>query len=162
MAYAKLKREHQDITFTETALVHEVYMKMIDQTSIQAESKNHFMAIAARCMRQILVDHARKKKADKRGGEKRDVTYIEKLLKVRHEAEELVDLNEKLTGLAKLDERMAEVVMPYYHLIAPGIPALFLWNYDCLSGANAQNYLLRFRLCNLVLLFPHSCFHFGS
>lgn len=110
LAYAKLKREHRDITFTETALVHEVYLKMIDQTSIQAKSKNHFMAIAARCMRQILVDHARKKKADKRGGEKRDVTYIEKLLKVRHEAEELVDLDEKLTELAKLDERMAEVV----------------------------------------------------
>lgn len=110
LAYAKLREEHRDITLTETALVHEVYLKMIDQTRIQVSDKNHFMAIAARCMRQILVDHARKKKAEKRGGDQRDVTYIDELLKVHHEADELVDLDQKLTELANFDERMAEVV----------------------------------------------------
>lgn len=110
LAYAKLKKEPDDITFSETALVHEVYLKMIDQTQINATDKNHFMAISARCMRQILVDHARKKKADKRGGDKKDITYIDELLKVRHEAEELIDLDEKLDDLAILDERLAEVV----------------------------------------------------
>lgn len=61
LAYSKLQKEKTDITFTETSLVHEVYIKMEKQTSIKANNKNHFMAIAARCMRQILIDHARKK-----------------------------------------------------------------------------------------------------
>ncbi|PAU93629.1 RNA polymerase subunit sigma-70 [Aliifodinibius salipaludis] len=110
LAYSKLQDEHNDITVSETELVHEVYLKMVDQTSIKANDKNHFLAIAARCMRQILIDHARKKKAKKRGGEKKDVTYIDKLLKLHHEAEELINLDNKLKKLAKLDQRMADVV----------------------------------------------------
>src|SRR6056297_1024841 len=95
IAHSKLQKERNDITFTETALVHEVYMKMIDQTKIKVTDKNHFMAIAARCMRQILIDHARKKNAEKRGGDQQDVTYIDELLKVKHEADELLGLDEK-------------------------------------------------------------------
>ena len=110
LAYSKLKKERNDITLTQTALVHEVYLKMVDQTSLDANDKNHFMAISARCMRQILVDHARKKTAEKRGGSKQDLTYIDELLKVRHEAEELIDLDKELTKLSELDERMAQVV----------------------------------------------------
>lgn len=109
LAHSKLQK-NDDLTLTETALLHEVYLKMIDQTKIKAKDKNHFLAIGARCMRQILIDHARKKKAEKRGGNKRDLTYIDELLKVRHEAEELIDLHEKLKKLAQLDERMADVV----------------------------------------------------
>lgn len=110
LAYSKLKKESDDITLTETALVHEVYLKMIGQTKIKVQDKNHFLAIGARCMRQILVDHARKKNAKKRGGDQRDVTYIDELLKARHKAEELIDLDEKLKELAQFDERMADVV----------------------------------------------------
>lgn len=68
LAYTKLQRERRDITLSTTGLVHEVYLKMIDQTQVEARDKNHFLAIAARSMRQILVDHARKKQAEKRGG----------------------------------------------------------------------------------------------
>ena len=114
IANAKLEKERDDITFTETALVHEVYMKMVDQTKIEAKDKNHFMAISARCMRQILVDHARKKKAEKRGGDKKDVTYIDELLKVRHEAQELIDLDQKLEKLSNLDQRLADVVVLHF------------------------------------------------
>jgi len=110
IAHSKLDKERADITLTETALVHEVYMKMIDQTKIEARDKNHFMAISARCMRQILIDHARKKKAEKRGGQKKDVTYIDGLFKLHHEAEELINLDEKLKELAEIDQRMADVV----------------------------------------------------
>lgn len=110
LAYSKLKKEHKDITYTETALVHEVYMKIADQESLEAEDKSHFFAIAVRCMRRILVDHARKKKAEKRGGDQRDLTYIDELLKVRYKAEELVDLDAKLKELAKLNQRLADVV----------------------------------------------------
>lgn len=110
IAHSKLEKEYDNITLSETALVHEVYMKMVDQTKIEVRDKNHFMAISARCMRQILIDHARKKKAEKRGGDQRDVTYIDELIKVRHEADELLGLDEKLKELARFDERMAEVV----------------------------------------------------
>ncbi|NGP88230.1 ECF-type sigma factor [Fodinibius halophilus] len=111
LAYSKLQKERKDITFTETELVHEVYLKMIDQTQIQANDKNHFMAIAARCMRQILIDHARKKKAEKRGGNKKDVTYIDELLKQHHKTEELINLDKEINKLAELDQRMADVVV---------------------------------------------------
>lgn len=110
LAYSKLQKELGDITLTKTDLVHEVYLKMIDQTSIEAEDRNHFLAIAARCMRQILVDHARKKKAEKRGGNQRDVTYIDHLLKVYEESGKVIELDDKLRELEKLDERMAQVV----------------------------------------------------
>ncbi len=110
LAYSKLDKEYKEVTFSETELVHEVYLKMIDQTRIKANDKNHFLAISARCMRQILVDHARKKKAEKRGGDRQDVTYIDELFKARHKEEQLIDLDKKLNELAQLDERMADVV----------------------------------------------------
>lgn len=110
LAYSKLQKERNNITYTETALVHEVYLKIVDQTSLNANDKDHFLAIAARSMRQILVDHARKKTAQKRGGDKQDLTYIDELMKARHEAEELINLDKELTKLAELDERMAQVV----------------------------------------------------
>ena len=65
---------------------------------------------AARCMRQILVDHARKKKAEKRGGDNRDVTYVDKLLKVYEESGDVIDLDKKLNELKQLNKRMADVV----------------------------------------------------
>jgi len=83
---------------------------MVDQSTIKANDKNHFLAITARCMRQILIDHARKKKAQKRGGDREDVTYIDELLKAHYEADQLIDLDAKLDELAQLDERMADVV----------------------------------------------------
>lgn len=110
LAFSELQKERDDITFSETELVHEVYLKMIDQSRIKAKDKNHFLAIVARSMRQILVDHARKKKTEKRGGSQKDVTYIDELMKMHHEAEELISLDEKLTKLKKLNERMAQVV----------------------------------------------------
>ncbi|MDZ7720149.1 MAG: ECF-type sigma factor [Balneolaceae bacterium] len=110
LAYSKLQNEYDNITLTETGLVHEVYLKMIDQTMIEAKDKSHFLAIAARCMRQILVDHARKRKAEKRGGDQQDVTYIDRLLRVYEESGEVIDLDEKLNELAQLNKRMADVV----------------------------------------------------
>jgi RNA polymerase sigma factor (TIGR02999 family) len=110
LAYFKLRKERPDITLSKTGLVHEVYLKMIDQTKIEAEDKSHFLAIAARCMRQILVDHARKKTADKRGGNLHDVTYIDELLNEYEKAGKVIDLDNKLKELARFDERLSEVV----------------------------------------------------
>lgn len=110
IALSKLHQERKDHTLSKTALVHEVYLKMIDQTRIEAKDKNHFLAISARCMRQILIDHARKKQAEKRGGDKKDITYIDELMNVHHKAEELLDIDKKLKELAKLNERLSDVV----------------------------------------------------
>lgn len=110
LALSKLNREHSDITISKTELVHEVYIKMINQEVVEFESRNHFMAIAARCMRQILIDHARKRKAKKRGGEKKDLTYIDGILNVQEEAEKLIDIDEKIEELSEFNERLAKIV----------------------------------------------------
>src|SRR5688572_10087710 len=64
-----LRRERQDHTLQPTALIHEAYLKLIDQREVSWESRTHFFAIAAQAMRRILVDHARTKHREKRGGD---------------------------------------------------------------------------------------------
>jgi RNA polymerase sigma factor (TIGR02999 family) len=110
LAYSKLNQGWDNMTLSETALVHEVYIKIADQDSLTAKNKSHFMAIAARCMRQILIDHARKKKREKRGGNQRDITFIDELMEVHYQAEELIGIDAKLKELARIDERLAKVV----------------------------------------------------
>jgi len=68
LARAHLRREQPGVSLQPTALVHEVYLRLMDITRLTVESRAHFLAITARLMRQILVDHARRKRAGKRGG----------------------------------------------------------------------------------------------
>lgn len=110
LAFRKLQREQNDITISKTELVHEVYIKMINQEKVEFENRSHFMAIASRCMRQILIDHARKKKAKKRGGDKQDLTYIDELLKIEEQTDKLIDIDKKIKELAELNERLANIV----------------------------------------------------
>ena len=111
LAYAHMSRQEPDHTLSKTELVHETYLKMIDQTQIDFNDKSHFLAIASRCMRQILIDHARKKHAEKRGGKQKDKTYIDELFKKPiHKAEELINIDSALNKLEKLNERLAKVV----------------------------------------------------
>lgn len=110
LAFRKLQREQSDITISKTELVHEVYIKMINQEKVEFENSNHFMAIASRCMRQILIDHARKRKAQKRGGEQQDLTYIDELLNIEEQTDKLIDIDKKIKELAELNERLAKIV----------------------------------------------------
>lgn len=111
MAYAQMSRELNDHTLSKTELVHEAYLKMIDQSQIDFTDRSHFLAIASRCMRQILIDYARKKHAKKRGGQNRDLTYIDELFDAQKEkAQELIDIDEALDELASLNERLSKVV----------------------------------------------------
>ena len=110
LAYTKIQREYGEITISKTGLVHEVYLKMNDKTKIHAKDKSHFLEIASRCMRQILVDCARKKKAKKRGGSQKDKTYIDELFKVYERTDEMINLDNKLNELSQLNERMADIV----------------------------------------------------
>lgn len=102
------------LSLTKTALVHELYLKMFQQKSVEIEDRYHFFAIAARCMRQILIDHARTKKREKRGGNQNDVTYIDEIVNVNQEADELLQIDEALKKLANIDRRMADIVELHY------------------------------------------------
>lgn len=107
-----LRRERQDHTLQTTALIHEAYLKLIDQRNVEWESRAHFYAIAAQAMRRILVDYARTQKREKRGGD--NITLpLEEALQIAGKEEKTVDLialDEALTRLAKRDERQSRVV----------------------------------------------------
>jgi len=106
----QLRREYDEITLSQTELVHEVYLKLIDQTKVNYNDRNHFYGIAARSMRQILVDYARKKKAQKRGGDHKDITFEEKSVNIAHHASQIIELDELLDELGTLNERLAKIV----------------------------------------------------
>ena len=111
LAYSHMSRQSPDHTLSRTELVHETYLKMVDQTQIDFNDRSHFLGIASRCMRQILIDYARKKRADKRGGDKQDVTYIDELFADKdNKAKELIDIDEALHRLEDLSERLSKVV----------------------------------------------------
>ncbi len=106
-----LRRERSDHTLQTTALIHETYLKLIDQRKVTWESRTHFFAIAANLMRRILVDYARSKKRDKRGGDLVLLPLEEAALIVNKEKNiDLMALDEALTKLGMIDERQARVV----------------------------------------------------
>lgn len=106
-----LRRERKNHTLQTTALIHEAYLKLINQRNIKWESRTHFFAIAARVMRQILVDYARMKRRGKRGGGAEAVRLSETVAAGREGAGvDLVALDEALTRLAEIDEQQARVV----------------------------------------------------
>lgn len=110
MASSHINREYDSITIQPTELVHELYLKLVDQSRITASSKNHFYGIASHCMRQILVDHARKKNAGKRGGVNFEVTlHPEEIAKEEYE-ENIIAIDETLKNLWSIDERAARIV----------------------------------------------------
>jgi RNA polymerase sigma factor (TIGR02999 family) len=73
LARARLKREHDECTLQPTALVHESYLRLADETRLRVESRAHFYAVAASVMRRVLIDYARKRNAQKRDGAKRSL-----------------------------------------------------------------------------------------
>src|SRR5215207_3593218 len=101
LASSYLRRERSDHTLQPTALVHEAYMKLIDQNRVKWQNRAHFFGIAAQVMRRILMDHARKHQAEKRGGEFEKLPIEEEILIVSHDkSAELVALDEALDELA--------------------------------------------------------------
>jgi RNA polymerase sigma factor (TIGR02999 family) len=110
MAHRQLGNERHDHTLGTTALVHETYLKLVDQTRAQLSDRAHFFAVAARAMRRILVDYARRHLALKRGGAHPQVRLDDTELITDHRADTLVALDEALTRLAQLDERLSQVI----------------------------------------------------
>lgn len=103
-----------DHTLSTTALVHETYVKLVAAERLQLDSRQHFMALAARAMRQVLVDHARRLNADKRGGGLALVTLDDRIPEAPTEAAEVLALDQALGELEKVDARAARVVQLHF------------------------------------------------
>ncbi len=110
IAHRQLRAERTDHTLSTTALVHEAYVKLADQTRAQWNDRAHFFAVAAVAMRRILVDYARKRQAEKRGGGVRPVTLDDAAALIEDRADALLAVDEALTRLAGIDERLSRVV----------------------------------------------------
>lgn len=110
IAMRQMKYERNGHTFSQTDLVHEVFIDMIDKDRIDWKNRSHFYGVAAICMKQILVDYARKRLAQKRGGDLTRQTYIDELIPAEKDAKEIVAIDDALEELRKTDSRMAEVV----------------------------------------------------
>jgi RNA polymerase sigma-70 factor, ECF subfamily len=110
LAGSYMRRERVDHTLQATALVHEAYLKLIEQRSVNWQSRAHFFGIAAQLMRRILIDHARGHVREKRGGEQQKVSLDEAFVFAEHRADELLAVDDSLNLLAKIDPRQARVV----------------------------------------------------
>jgi RNA polymerase sigma-70 factor (ECF subfamily) len=109
LAQRLLSREDRGHTLQPTALVHEAYLKLVDQRQMDWKSRSHFFAVGAMAMRRILVDHARSRSRDKRGGGSSRIPLEEGLLSTEHDAD-ILAVDEALNDLAELDERHAKIV----------------------------------------------------
>ncbi|MEP6900190.1 MAG: sigma-70 family RNA polymerase sigma factor [Actinomycetota bacterium] len=105
-----LSRERSDHTLQPTALVHEAYLKLIDQNRVDWQNRAHFFGVAATLMRRILVDYAREHAAGKRGGAAQRLSIDDVDISVEQYATDLLELNTALEKLAEIDERKATVV----------------------------------------------------
>ncbi len=110
LAVGYMRRERRDHTLQATALVHEAYLKLVEQRAVDWQSRAHFFGIAAQVMRRILVDHARGHLWDKRGGGERAIPIDEALVFAPEQSLELVKLDEALERLTKLDPRQGKIV----------------------------------------------------
>lgn len=109
LAVHYMRGERTDHTLQPTALVHEAYMRLVDQRNASWQNRSHFFGIAAQAMRRILVDHARRKRATKREGGER-VTLDESVAEAPQRSVDLIALDDALVKLAALDPRQARVV----------------------------------------------------
>ena len=105
-----LRRERPGHTLQTTALIHEAYLRLVDQKNVRWQNRAHFFGIAARLMRQILVDHARKHHAAKRGGMDVKLQLEEAMIISEGRDVNLVALDEALTRLATIDPRKGRIV----------------------------------------------------
>jgi len=110
VAEAMLAREHPGHTLQPTALIHEAYLKMVDQTRASFADRVHFLAVAAGVMRRLLVDHARGKRAAKRGGDQARKELNEWSIATPSEPIDLLELDEALGALERSRPRAAQIV----------------------------------------------------
>ncbi|HKR15587.1 MAG TPA: sigma-70 family RNA polymerase sigma factor [Pyrinomonadaceae bacterium] len=105
-----LRRERPDHTLQPTALVHEAYLRLVDQTRVNWQNRAHFFGVAAQIMRRLLVDHARKHNAEKRGQDFQKLSLDENIDRAVERSSELIALDDALKALADFDEQKARMV----------------------------------------------------
>ena len=110
IAAREMRRERPGRTLQTTALVHEAYLRLLKDTSLSFENRAHFLGIAARAMREILIEHARGRAARKRGGGAVRLTLDDLAAPVAAPSVDVLALDEALERLARFDERHARVV----------------------------------------------------
>jgi len=110
LAMNYLRRERPDHTLQATALVHEAYLRLIDQTRVNWQNRAHFFGIAAQIMRRLLVDYARRHNAEKRGADFQKLTLDENIEYAVERSDEIVALDRALEALAAIDEQKARIV----------------------------------------------------
>jgi RNA polymerase sigma factor (TIGR02999 family) len=105
------RRERPDHTLQTTAIIHEAYLKLIDQRNVRWQSRTHFFAIASMAMRRVLVNYAKSRQREKRGGADWKVPLDDaQVTTVTEDSGEIIALDEALSRLAALDEQQARVV----------------------------------------------------
>lgn len=110
LAASYMRKEKSQHTLQATALVHEAYFKLVDQKEVVWQNRSHFFGVAAQLMRRILIDHARAKQADKRGGSQIKLSLDEDINFLQENGPDLLELDNALKKLAELDERQSKVV----------------------------------------------------
>ena len=110
IARGQLRRRRPGDTLNTTGLVHEAYVRLVDQTRTSWRDRGHFFAVSAIAMRQIVVDHARRRMRAKRGGDRVTVPLDDVQEPAAREAARILEIDEALEKLAKVDRRLAQVV----------------------------------------------------
>lgn len=110
LAKSYLRRERVGHTLEGTALVHEAYLRLIDQREVEWRNRNHFFALAAELIRRILVDHARARIAAKRGGNNVKLSLDEAMTPIEEKDLDLLALNDALDALARADGQQSRIV----------------------------------------------------
>jgi RNA polymerase sigma-70 factor (ECF subfamily) len=110
VAAAQLRREPPGHTLQPTALVHEAFLRLIDQRRVSWQGRTHFIAVGAQAMRRILVDHARAAHRAKRGGERRRVELDDRWTVSPRDNDDVIAIDDALNDLATLDPRQAKIV----------------------------------------------------
>lgn len=110
LAHAYMRRENNDHTLQTTALINETFLRLVDQSRVRWQNRAHFYGIAAQMMRRVLLNHARDKKRDKRGGGAYKVALSEAEAMSEERSVELLALDEALRRLSAIDERKSRVV----------------------------------------------------
>lgn len=110
LAVSLMRRQPAGHTLQPTALVSEVYLRLADRPDLSFENRSAFLGLAAKVMRRVLVDHARARSADKRGGDAVRVTIVEGLMGSTERPADVVELDAALAALAKVDPRKSRIV----------------------------------------------------
>ena len=114
LAHHYMRRERPGHTLQTTALVNEVYLRLVDHKSMRWQNRAHFYAVAAQAMRRILIDHARSRNYLKRGGDVKMIQLEEAATVVQKQAADLIALDDALSELAAIDPRKSKIVEMRY------------------------------------------------